>query len=165
VRQRRALTPSGHGADHEQARDYDAAIGFYREALAREPVQTPTWYFIQNNLGYCLVTQGKPAEAEIYCRKAIEIDPAARRRTRIWAWLSRVRGVFAKRILTTSAASMCQTEPDRRGVTQRRFFTTAVAVPVPSESARERSWQTSSTLRSPVFPGFFGWCVNAAEAR
>ena len=72
--ERKAACVLAMGQTMEQTHDYDAAIGYYREALALEPIQTPTWYFIQNNLGYCLVTRGKPEEAEIYCRKAIEID-------------------------------------------------------------------------------------------
>jgi tetratricopeptide (TPR) repeat protein len=59
----------------ESAQDYEGAVRYYKEALALEPVQTAPWYFINNNLGFSLNTLGRFAEGEIYCRKAIEIDP------------------------------------------------------------------------------------------
>jgi tetratricopeptide (TPR) repeat protein len=59
----------------EQARLYAAAAGHYREAMALEPMHTSTWYFVNNNLGFCLVTLDRCAEAENYCRKAVETDP------------------------------------------------------------------------------------------
>ena len=59
----------------ESANDYEGAVRYYKEALALEPVQTAAWYFINNNLGFCLNTLGQFAEGETYCRKAIEIDP------------------------------------------------------------------------------------------
>jgi tetratricopeptide (TPR) repeat protein len=43
--------------------------------LALEPMHTSTWYFINNNLGFCLIALDRFAEAENYCRKAIETDP------------------------------------------------------------------------------------------
>jgi len=74
--ERKAACVLAMGQTMEQVRDYQAAIGYYREALFLEPVRTPTWYFINNNLGFSLNTQGQFQEGEIYCRKAIEIDPA-----------------------------------------------------------------------------------------
>ena len=59
----------------ESMGDFESAVRYYKEALALEPVQTPTWYFINNNLGFSLNKIGKFGEGEIYCRKAIEIDP------------------------------------------------------------------------------------------
>jgi len=63
------------GQAMEQKGDFAAAAGFYKEALALEPMNTWTWYFINNNLGFCLNTLGCFAEAEAYCRKAIQTDP------------------------------------------------------------------------------------------
>ena len=63
------------GQTMEQVQDYAAAVRYYREALAMEPARTPTWYFINNNLGFSLNTLGQFAEGERYCRKAIEVDP------------------------------------------------------------------------------------------
>jgi tetratricopeptide (TPR) repeat protein len=65
----------GMGQTMEQIQDFESAIKYYREALSLEPVASTTWYFINNNLGYCLNIQGKFEEGEIYCRKAIEIEP------------------------------------------------------------------------------------------
>jgi len=66
----------GMGQMMEAVGDFEAAVRYYREALALEPVQTNTWYFINNNLGYSLNTLGQFAEGEKYCLKAIEIDPS-----------------------------------------------------------------------------------------
>lgn len=41
------------GQTMEQCNDFPAAIRFYREAMAMEPIRNDTWYFIHNNLGYC----------------------------------------------------------------------------------------------------------------
>ncbi len=65
----------GMGQMMEAVQDYEAAVRYYREALAMEPVQTDTWYFINNNLGFSLNTLGQFAEGERYCRRAIEINP------------------------------------------------------------------------------------------
>jgi tetratricopeptide (TPR) repeat protein len=59
----------------EQIKDYDAAIRFYTQAFAMEPVDNDTWYFINNNLGYCLNHFGRHVEAERYCQTAIGINP------------------------------------------------------------------------------------------
>jgi CheY-like chemotaxis protein len=52
------------------------AIRHYSQALSLEPAEGCVWYLIHNNLGYCLNHFGRFDEAEFYCRKAIEIDPA-----------------------------------------------------------------------------------------
>ena len=59
----------------ENARDYPAAVRYYRKALALKPTDRFVRYFINNNLGFSLNALGDFAEGEIYCRKAIEIDP------------------------------------------------------------------------------------------
>jgi tetratricopeptide (TPR) repeat protein len=63
------------GCIQEQVKDYSAAIGFYRRALAMEPLHGETWYFINNNLGYCLNHFRRFAQAVWYCRTAIKADP------------------------------------------------------------------------------------------
>lgn len=63
------------GQAMEQVRDYAMAVRYYKEALVLEPTHTFTWYFINNNLGFCLNTADRFAEGEIHCRRAIEIDP------------------------------------------------------------------------------------------
>jgi tetratricopeptide (TPR) repeat protein len=59
----------------EQIGDYDSAITFYRQAFSLEPTNSELWYYINNNLGYCLNHFGKHQEAERYCRTAIKVDP------------------------------------------------------------------------------------------
>ena len=59
----------------EKDRNYERAIAYYRQAFSLEPLDNSTWYFINNNLGYCLNHFGGHAEAEPYCRAAIGIDP------------------------------------------------------------------------------------------
>jgi len=63
------------GSLMEQIKNYEAAIVFYSQALSLEPTNSMTWYFINNNLGYCLNYFNKYIEAEPYCRAAIKIDP------------------------------------------------------------------------------------------
>ena len=57
----------------EQKGDFEAAAGYYREALALEPMQQDAWYFIHNNLGFSFNQMGRFAEGEKCCRAAIEI--------------------------------------------------------------------------------------------
>jgi tetratricopeptide (TPR) repeat protein len=63
------------GGNMEKLTDYEVAILFYSKALSLEPVGTLLWYLINNNLGYCLNQQSRFADAEGYCRSAIQIDP------------------------------------------------------------------------------------------
>jgi tetratricopeptide (TPR) repeat protein len=62
------------GQAMEQVEDYPAAVRYYKEALALEPTETFTWYFINNNLGFSLNASGQFADGEIYCRRAMDID-------------------------------------------------------------------------------------------
>ncbi len=62
------------GQAMEQVGDYPAAVRYYKEASALEPAHTFTWYFINNNLGFCQNTLANHAEGEMYCRRAIKID-------------------------------------------------------------------------------------------
>lgn len=63
------------GQTMEQCDDFPAAITFYREAMAMEPMRNDTWYFIHNNLGYCYNKVGQFDEGEKCCRSAIQINP------------------------------------------------------------------------------------------
>ena len=60
----------------EQMGNFEDAIVFYSQAFSLEPENTATWYLINNNLGYCLNITNRHAEAESYCRHAIQIDPS-----------------------------------------------------------------------------------------
>jgi tetratricopeptide (TPR) repeat protein len=63
------------GTAMDKVGDFQAAIRYYKEALALEPVQTFTWHFVLNNLGYSLNKLGQFADGETPCRKAIVINP------------------------------------------------------------------------------------------
>jgi tetratricopeptide (TPR) repeat protein len=43
--------------------------------MVLEPVNSKTWYFIHNNLGYCLNHCGRHEEAVPYLERAIDLDP------------------------------------------------------------------------------------------
>ena len=73
--ERKALYLLKMGAVMESVEDYKAAVTFYAQALSLEPVGIGLSYFINNNLGYCLNQIERHAEAEPYCRAAIEIEP------------------------------------------------------------------------------------------
>jgi tetratricopeptide (TPR) repeat protein len=62
------------GQTMEQTGNYAAAAGYYKQALALEPMHTWTWYLINDNLGFALNVMERFAEAEPYCRRAIETD-------------------------------------------------------------------------------------------
>jgi Flp pilus assembly protein TadD len=63
------------GRAHEAKPDFRAAADAYGQGLAfpREP--THTWYFLNNNLGFCLNQLGRFEEAEPVCRTAIAFQP------------------------------------------------------------------------------------------
>jgi tetratricopeptide (TPR) repeat protein len=72
--ERKARCVLAMGGTIKQVEDFEAAVRYYKEALALEPLQNQTWYFINNNLGFSLNKLSRFAEGETYCRKAIEID-------------------------------------------------------------------------------------------
>jgi len=63
------------GALKEKVEKYEEALNTYLLAFALTPAQNDTWYFLNNNLGYCLNYVGRYAEAKRHCLDAIEIDP------------------------------------------------------------------------------------------
>jgi tetratricopeptide (TPR) repeat protein len=64
------------GMEHEKAGEYEKAAERYRLGLAYEPGERFCAYFLHNNYGYCLNVLGQHAEAEWYCRAAIDLDPS-----------------------------------------------------------------------------------------
>jgi Flp pilus assembly protein TadD len=72
---KRALLHLMLGRLMEQINDYGAAIEVYTNGLALEPTDQECWYFLNNNLGYCLNLGDRYAEAEARCRTAIQVDP------------------------------------------------------------------------------------------
>lgn len=59
----------------EGLEDYESAASAYSRGVGLEPVGQRTWYFLHNNLGYCLLRLERFSEAELWCREAIRIDP------------------------------------------------------------------------------------------
>jgi tetratricopeptide (TPR) repeat protein len=57
----------------EQVEDYEAAASYYSQALAVETKDEKIWYFIHNNLGYCLNALGRFEEAGEFLLKALKI--------------------------------------------------------------------------------------------
>ncbi len=62
------------GGALERARDYEAAYKAYSRAFDMPKQRNDTWYFLNNNRGYCLNQIGRHIEAEKYCRAAIRIN-------------------------------------------------------------------------------------------
>jgi len=60
----------------EQEGVFGAAAIQYREGLACTTTDSSVLYYLNNNLGYCLIKEGNFAEAEGYCNNAITIEPA-----------------------------------------------------------------------------------------
>jgi len=54
---------------------YELALQCYSEAFSLEPLQNDVWYFLHNNLGYCLNGCSRFEQAEAFCRQAIAINP------------------------------------------------------------------------------------------
>ena len=59
----------------ERVGDYWEALKTYTSAMDLPPEGNDNWYFLYNNLGYCLNLFGKHVEAIPFCRAAIEINP------------------------------------------------------------------------------------------
>lgn len=62
------------GIAMEHARDYEGAYRAYSRACELPQEANDTWYFLNNNCGYCLNQIGRHREAEKFCRAAVEID-------------------------------------------------------------------------------------------
>jgi tetratricopeptide (TPR) repeat protein len=54
--------------------DYTSACEFYSKGLSLNPQSGFTRYFLNNNIGYSLNQLGRFADAEPYCRAAIEVE-------------------------------------------------------------------------------------------
>ena len=63
------------GQAKERVGDYWEALKIYLSAMDLPPERNDKWYFLYNNLGYCLNVFGRHAEAAPYCRAAIRINP------------------------------------------------------------------------------------------
>jgi tetratricopeptide (TPR) repeat protein len=63
------------GQVREMSRDYKAAAAEYSRSFELPRRKNETWYFLNNNLGYCLNQEHRHQLAEKHCRAAIKIDP------------------------------------------------------------------------------------------
>lgn len=59
----------------EQKGDYQAAIEYYRGAFCLKPSNNEVWYWVNNNLGFCLNELKRYNEAKGYLLAAIKIGP------------------------------------------------------------------------------------------
>jgi tetratricopeptide (TPR) repeat protein len=62
------------GQAMEHVKDWESAFRFYTKALEFEPRTKFYWYFIHNNIGFCLNQLKRYSDAEKYLREAITID-------------------------------------------------------------------------------------------
>lgn len=58
----------------EQKGDYSSAVEYYRGAFCLKPTDNDVWYWVNNNLGFCLNELKRYDEAEGYLQAAIKID-------------------------------------------------------------------------------------------
>lgn len=63
------------GAECEKADDYGSAARFYQRGIECGPLEIRTRYFLNNNMGYCLIESGDHDSAEKLCLEAIRILP------------------------------------------------------------------------------------------
>lgn len=64
------------GSIKENMRDYESAKDSYSEAISlgwRD--NNDVWYFLNNNLAYCLNSLGRHGEAKFYCLSALDANP------------------------------------------------------------------------------------------
>jgi len=73
-REDKAYTCLTTGQMMEHKGNYRVALECYARAFSLDPVQNDVWYFLHNNLAYCLNLFGRFEEAELYCRQAITIN-------------------------------------------------------------------------------------------
>ena len=57
------------GQSLEQSGDHKAALEVYSRAVELPQEPDLVWYFLHNNLGYCLNLEGRYQEAEMHCQR------------------------------------------------------------------------------------------------
>ena len=62
------------GIQMEGLEDFASACEFYSKGLSLDPQSAHTRYFLNNNIGYSLNQLRRFADAEPYCRTAIEVE-------------------------------------------------------------------------------------------
>ena len=101
----------------EQQGDYGAALGWYRKAFDLQPGADETWYFLHNNLGYCLNHVNRHKEAMAYCRSAISINPDRHNAHKNLGVALEDRGRFNEAVQShLAAAELCPADPRALGL-------------------------------------------------
>ena len=62
------------GRVEEKQERWGVALEWYLRAFEMDQGSDETWYFLNNNAGYCMNRLGRYREAEAFCRMAIGID-------------------------------------------------------------------------------------------
>jgi tetratricopeptide (TPR) repeat protein len=95
----------------EQLSDYRAALDAYSRAFELPQEQNENWYFLNNNLGYCLNQVGKYQEAEKYCRAAIDIEPGRHNAWKNLGIALQGQGLYAEAAMSLiHATNLCPTD-------------------------------------------------------
>ena len=99
------------GKAMEQLSDYQAALEAYSRAFELPQEQNENWYFLNNNLGYCLNQLGQYREAEKYCRAAIEILPDRHNAYKNLGIALQGQGLYVEAAMSLiHAAKLCPTD-------------------------------------------------------
>ena len=100
------------GVVHERTGDYGAAAAAYMAGRALEPADRAIWYYLNNNLGYCLNHLGRYAEAEACCRLAIQVDSARHNAHKNLGLALDGRGRYAEAVRAhIEATRLCPEDP------------------------------------------------------
>jgi tetratricopeptide (TPR) repeat protein len=96
----------------ESEEEYGDAMLLYAEAFSLEPGTDNTWYFLHNNLGYCLNRFRMYSEAEYYCRTAIGINPGRFNAYKNLGWALEGQGKYVEAAwMLIHAAQLCPEDP------------------------------------------------------
>jgi tetratricopeptide (TPR) repeat protein len=99
------------GRAMEQLSDYRAAVEAYLRAFELPQEQNENWYFLNNNLGYCLNQMGQYQEAEKYCRAAIDIEPGRHNAWKNLGIALQSQGLYAEAAMyLIHATKLCPTD-------------------------------------------------------
>lgn len=110
------------GQAMEQAKDCAAAQEAYARAFDLPAEPNATWYFLNNNRAYCLIETGRSAEAERFCRAAIEIEPKRHNAHKNLGLVLRNAGRIAEAAKSfIRATRLCPEDPRALGLLDELF--------------------------------------------
>jgi tetratricopeptide (TPR) repeat protein len=81
----------------EMMGDYPAAVRYYLQGIAAEPVDRGIWFFLHNNVGYSFNQVGRFDRGEEFCRRAISIDSTRSNGFKNLGLALKAKGVSRKR--------------------------------------------------------------------